>query len=143
MSWLRSSSIPFAAILIGSFATGCSEELGPRSIPTSHVDGSVTVAGLPVRSGWIEFIPSEGTVGNMRVARIGPDGSYSVDRVAVGTVAIGLTNVVVPPNSGGLSQAYATRFNGFQTPIRKQIAPGSVTRINVDLADEWLALQIH
>ncbi len=124
-----------------SLLAGCSEELGPEVMPTTRVQGSVTVAGRPVTSGWIEFIPIEGTVGNMRSARIGRDGSFRVDRVAVGKLAVGVANV--PPRAVMTSFGPVSLglFNGMRTPIRRTIPGGSVTRVDLDLAEEAQAYQ--
>ncbi len=64
-------------LLLGLLAPGCSEELGPERFPTTRVAGIVVEGGRPVAGGWIEVIPTDGTVGNIRSARIGTDGSSS------------------------------------------------------------------
>ncbi len=68
-------------------ACGCSEELGPERFATAKVRGMVTVGKSPVSGGWIAFDPVEGTRGNLRIARIRPDGSFEADRVPVGRVS--------------------------------------------------------
>src|SRR5215212_6208285 len=69
---------------------GCGEELGPEPMPTARVAGRVRIGDRPVRGGWVEFMPVEGTVGRLRSAPLGPDGRFADDRVAVGTNAIRL-----------------------------------------------------
>lgn len=59
----------FAAVSLLAVAGGCSENL-----PTVH--GLVTIDGKPVPEGMISFQPVGG--GAIAVARISPDGSYSV-----------------------------------------------------------------
>src|SRR5947209_4945853 len=79
-----------SALLIGAalLPVGCSEELGPVPMPVARVHGVVTEGHRPVAGGWIEFMPVDGTVGNLRSARLEPDGSFAADRVAVGVNAI-------------------------------------------------------
>ena len=73
--------------------SGCGEEIGPERFETSRVMGVIQVAGRPVPGGMIEIIPIDGTVGNIRSGPIGIDGSFQLDRVAVGKVAIGLSQL--------------------------------------------------
>ena len=70
----------------------------------------------PVSGGWIEFFPVEGTVGNLRSARVRADGSFEADGVAVGENLIRLVNA--PVELSGATQL----FGSFQSPIRRVIA---------------------
>ncbi len=119
-------------IMIASCAApvaGCREELGPEQFRTTSVSGVVRDGGRPVTGGWIEFQPVEGTVGNLRSAPIGPDGSFVADRVAVGTVAIG----VVGAPLGGLP---AEVFRELAHPIRRKIPAGPSAPLEIDLLEE-------
>ncbi len=49
----------------------------------------------PVRGGWIEFLPTDGTVGVNRSAPIGKDGRFEAVGVAVGVNRIGLSGITV------------------------------------------------
>jgi hypothetical protein len=136
-----SASLGLLACLAFSMASGCSEELGPERPSTARVEGTITVGGRPVTSGWIEFIPVEGTEGNLRTARISSDGSFSADRVPVGRVAVAFTNLRIPPIPTTLGPVDARSFRFFNTPIRKSIRSGPKTSLDLDLAAEAYALQ--
>jgi hypothetical protein len=121
--------------VVGLLLAGCSEELGPEAMPTARVEGVVRVAGEPVRAGWVEFPPVEGTVGNLRSARIGPEGRFAVDGVAVGEVAVGFVNLTTPPIRSASGPVNLSMFNGGQSPIRRRIRAGT-NNLVLDLAEE-------
>src|SRR5213082_863800 len=100
---------------LGLFSAGCSEELGPVPLRVARVQGVVREGGRPVSGGWIEFFPVDGTVGNLRSARLHPDGSFEVDRVAVGTNLIRLVNAPI-----GLPEL-SRLFSSYHSPIRRVI----------------------
>src|SRR4051812_41549918 len=102
-------------VLLALGASGCGEELGPERFPTTRVSGSLTEGGRPLSSGWIEFIPVEGTVGNLRSGWIQPDGSFNVDGVAIGENAVRLVFAGIRIRGGD------QLFGQFGTPIRKRI----------------------
>ena len=77
---------------IALFLVGCARTLGPVPMPMARVRGVVHDGNGPVSGGWIEFMPVDGTVGNLRSARLGPDGSFDAEGVPVGEVAIRLVN---------------------------------------------------
>jgi len=113
-------------------AAGCEEELGPVAFPTTRVVGVVRVGGRPVERGWIEFTPIEGTVGNLRSSPLARDGTFEATGVAVGKHVVSLV---------GLPKAVNDRFGpAFQAtakhPILRTIAPGDVTRLEIDLLEE-------
>jgi hypothetical protein len=108
----------------------CSEELGPARMAVARVKGVVREGSQPVSSGWIEFYPVQGTVGNLRSARLRPDGSFEAERVPVGTNLIRLVNV--PLSSAGAKQV----FGAYTSPIRRVISAQSTETIVVDLVDE-------
>lgn len=112
----------FAAI-VGSalLSGGCSEELHPVDMPVTRVRGVVTTGGRPVSGGWIEFIPADGAIGNLRSARIGPDGTFDADRVAVGTNAIRVVDAAIEPTS----QIVPLARVGWAVPVREEGAPKS------------------
>jgi hypothetical protein len=108
---------------------GCREELGPERFQTTRVAGVVREGGRPVTGGWIEFVPAEGTVGNLRSAPIGPDGSFAADRVAVGTVAIGVVGAPLGPVTTPV-------FRELVHPIRRTIPAGPSAPLEIDLLQE-------
>ncbi len=122
-------------LLLGLLAPGCSEELGPERFPTTRVAGFVVEGGRPVGGGWIEFIPSRGTVGNMRSARIGRDGSFQTDRVAIGENVIRLVNAPIKTPGG------AALFGKFNTPVRRRIPREPDGPLTIDLLDEAVRYQ--
>lgn len=89
--------LPALALL----ATSCSEELGPEPMRTSHVRGIVRNGNRPIVRGWIEFHPFPGTVGNLRVAQIGPDGSFDATEVAIGRNVIDVVHASSEPKGSG------------------------------------------
>ena len=122
-----------AAFVLASLATGCSEELGPERFETTSVSGKVVATGGPITEGWVEFLPVEGTVGNLRTARIARDGSFQADKVPVGKVAIGLAHVpdrTIQTFAGGIS---ARIFSFHSTPIRRTIIPAPTPPLVIDL----------
>jgi hypothetical protein len=88
-----------------------------------------------VGGGWIEFIPADGTVGNMRSARIGRDGSFQSDRVAIGQNVIRLVNAPIKTPGG------AALFRRFDTPVRRRIPPEPDGPLTIDLLDEAVRYQ--
>jgi hypothetical protein len=110
---------------------GCREELGPESLPTTRVSGIVVEGGKPVGGGWIEFIPVEGTVGNLRSAPIHPDGTFETDGVAVGRNLVGFAHAPI-------RLANPRRFSPFASPIRRDVPPGPSTRLTIDLVEETM-----
>ncbi len=137
---IRLSPVPVLFLFLFLFlllllAPGCSEELGPERFPTTRVAGIVVEGGKPVGGGWIEFIPTEGTVGNIRSARIGKDGSFQSDRVAIGENVIRLVNAPIKTPGG------ATLFGQFTTPVRRRIPPEPAGPLTIDLLDEAVRYQ--
>ncbi len=117
-------------------SSGCSEELGPERFTTTRVEGTVRLAGRPVAPGWVEFLPAEGTPGNLRSAPIREDGSFAIDGVPVGRVAIALAGVHGPPIPTSLGPVDLGEFRFFQTPIHRLIPAGAKSRVDLDLAAE-------
>ena len=64
----------------------------------------------------------DGTVGNLRSARIQPDGSFEADAVAVGENALRLVNAPIRMPGGD------QLFGQFTTPIRGAFRPSRADR---------------
>lgn len=122
-----------AALLFLSCA-GCGEELGRDPSVTTRVAGTVRIGPKPITGGWVEFSPFDGAVGPLRSAPIGPDGSYAIDGVAVGTNAVAIIGAPLP-------ESYRWRFNSLASPIRLEIRRGDPARVDVDLMQEYLRWQ--
>lgn len=122
--------------LVAMTAAGCAEELGPEAFATARVAGTVRVAGGAVTSGWIEFLPSVGTRGDIRSAPIRRDGSFATDGVPVGEVAVRLVGVYGPPIPTPFGAVKLDAFRSFQTPIRASVPAGGLPHLDVDLAVE-------
>ncbi len=115
--------------------SGCSEELGPETMPVAQVNGSVTENGRALAQGWVEFFPVDGTIGNLRSSRIHPDGSFQADGVAVGRNLVRLVNADI--KTPGLSRV----FSSYQSPIRRIIAAEPSGPITIDLVTEAIQIQ--
>jgi hypothetical protein len=121
-----------ALAALAGLALGCGEELGPEPMPTARAAGRVRVGDRPVRGGWVEFLPVDGTVGLLRSAPVNPDGTFADDRVAVGTVAIRLVDPTAEaPLPGGrlFQQGYL---------IRRSIPPRGTDALDIDLRHELI-----
>jgi hypothetical protein len=115
---------------IGLLMVGCSEELGSVPMRVTRVRGVVREGNHPVSRGWIEFVPVEGTVGNLRSARIHPDGSFETDRVPVGKNLVRLINAPIEPPGA------ARLFSSFLSPIRRVIPEEPTAPLTIDLVEE-------
>ncbi len=125
-------ALVMASVLL---APGCSRVLGPVPKPVAEVRGQIHEGGSPISGGWIEFMPSGGTIGNLRSARVGADGRFEADRVAVGENAIRVVNAHVDatPYLGIVGQTVS--------PIRRVIRPDDRAPLSIDVRDE--ALRFH
>ncbi len=99
-----------------------------------RVTGVVRVGDRPVDGGWIEFIPVDGTIGNIRTAPLAPDGSFEATRVAVGTNIVGLAHAPITLPGGHL-------FETFRSPLRRDIPAGMSTHLSIDLLAEFFRVQ--
>ncbi len=124
---------PAVALLF--LVTGCGKTFGPESFKTTRVIGTIHAGTKTYDGGWIEFVPTEGTVGVMRSGRIHADGTFEVDRVALGTNSVGIFGANFP-------REYSSVFNTLATPIRRKITDSSTTTLDVDLMVEWARYQI-
>jgi hypothetical protein len=134
----RHPGLPWLYILLAPLnlpAAGCSEELGPEHFPTTRVTGTLVEGGRPIAGGWIEFIPTDGAVGNIRSARISKEGGFEADRVAIGENVIRLVNAPITIPGG------ATLFGQFATPVRRKIPPQPDGLLKIDLLEEAVRYQ--
>ncbi len=119
----------FVACLL---VNGCRDVIGPEQMATTTVSGRVHVSGKPFTQGWIEFMPVDGTVGRLRSAAIGPDGSFSAQKVAVGTVGIHLAGPRPPSSGDDLTDRYLMQLRrGY--PSRVQIKSDRNPPLDLDL----------
>lgn len=119
-------------VLITLAGHGCREELGPEHFATTSVSGLVVEEKEPVRGGWIEFIPIDGTLGDLRSARIGADGSFRADKVPIGLCAIRIVNAQIH------TRGAAELFRQPNSPIRRVIAVDSREPLKLDLIEEMV-----
>ncbi len=124
-----------AIAVLGLAMMGCGDELGPVPMRVTHIRGVVREGTHPLSGGWVEFFPVDGTVGNLRSARLQPDGSFEADGVAVGENLIRLVNA--PIRSPGAAQL----FGAYSSPIRRVISDSSPTPLDVDLVQEAIRHQ--
>ena len=120
---------------LGLWLTGCSEELHPVPIRSSIVKGVVREGRRPVSAGWVEFYPVNGTVGNLRSARLHSDGSFEVTGVAIGENLIRLENARID------SPAAAQLFRSYGSPIRRVVTDQPLAPLDIDLAEEAIRYQ--
>jgi len=124
--WLRPVALAGLALAL----SGCANALGPERMPVTRVKGRVTEGGRPVRGGWIEFFPVDGTVGNLRSARLNADGTFEADHVAVGLNLIRLVNTDLKhPDAARL-------FGAYTSPIRRTIPERPGDPLAIELVDE-------
>lgn len=137
MKPIATSRRPVALALLAGVATisGCSEELGPVPMPVARVKGVAKEGDRPLSGGWIEFTPTDGTIGNLRSARLRPDGSFEADGVAVGTNAIRFVNARIE------AVPYRRIFTASFSPIRRVINAGVVNSITIRLDEEAIRFQ--
>lgn len=133
---MRQRVLSFVVPSIASLGllAGCSEEFGAEHFKTTRVVGKVRIGSNPVRGGFIEFLPTDGTTGLMRSGPIQPDGSFVVDRVPVGTNAIGLYG-------GKLPRVLSQHFGSLGTTIRRTGASDSSPPLDIDLLEEEILYQ--
>jgi hypothetical protein len=124
--------IAAAAAALGAF--GCRDELGPERFPTATVSGVVLKSGEPIPGGWVEFLPTDGTAGHLRTARIEPDGTFRADGVAVGPNVVHLVDAPgLPPGGAAVLSNTAA--------IRREVAAGSNAPMRIDAIEELLRYQ--
>jgi hypothetical protein len=126
---------PFLLLWMSFVASGCSEEIGPERLPVARINGVVREGSRPIAGGWIEFIPVDGTVGNLCSAKLGADGSFDADKVAIGVNLIRLVNA--PLSTPGAIKLVGT----YQSPIRREIAARPTIPLSIDVVDELIRYQ--
>jgi hypothetical protein len=131
-STLRILVLVLVLILTTLAGTSCHEELGPEHFPVTSLSGVVVEGQDPVQGGWIEFIPIDGTLGDVRSASIGADGSFQADKVPIGLCAIRLVNARI------LAPGAALVFGRLNSPIRRVIPAGSREPMKIDLIEEMV-----
>lgn len=126
--------IRFLGLLaLAYLAAGCGEELGPEQMRSSHVRGTVRYGDRILVRGWVEFHPFPGTVGNLRVAQIGPDGSFDAPGVAIGRNVIEVVHASSEPQGSGPG----VRYRGFL----REIPDNAENTLDLDLFEEGLRTQ--
>ena len=130
--WLVGLAPVFLLPLVGF---GCDSALGPERFRTVKVSGRIVEGRDPVKGGWIEFIPVDGTIGNQRSARIQADGWFEADKVAIGENALRLVNA--PIHLPGGTQL----FGAFTTPVRRVISEHQAAPLKIDLIEEAVRYQ--
>jgi hypothetical protein len=99
------------------------EEVGPEEpARTTRVAGRVSFRRRPVGSGWLQFIPIDGTVGKLRSASLRHDGTFRVESVPIGKVAVVLT---LPELERRTLRVGDKRFGG-SSSTRSRVALSSV-----------------
>jgi hypothetical protein len=133
LSWFRSITLASLALV----TAGCSEELGPERMVVTRVKGLVRTGRSPVKRGWIEFVPVEGTVGKLCSAKIHDDGSFDAAHVPVGI------NLIRLPNASLGSVAADQLFGSYHSPIRRVIPARPTDPIVVDIFEETIRYKTH
>ena len=134
MSWQSVRHLWLAALCL-SFCAGCSEELGSAPMPTTRVTGFIHEGQRPIRSGWVEFLPIDGTVGLTRSAPIRPDGTFSAEGVPVGEVVVGINGADIRVRDG------RRIFDSLGSPIRRRVAAKSSALLDIDVFQEYAEYQ--
>ncbi len=124
----------WAALVVVPWLAGCGRAFGPEPMRTATISGRVLIDGKPLTRGWLEMMPADGTIGLLRSAPIGRDGSFRIDRVPVGTVAIRFAGPPIPGT--GLPRIDRFLFEIRRSPlIRRTIGPEGGP-MNLDILDE-------
>jgi hypothetical protein len=130
----RSGLSTLAILPVLALVAGCADALGPEPMETTRVTGRIRYGTDPVRGGWVEFMPIQGTIGLMRSAPIRPDGTFSAEKVPVGEVAVGINAAPIPQRR---------LFDSLGTQILRRIPPGRSSTVEIDLLDELAAAQLR
>jgi hypothetical protein len=121
--------------LLALHLAGCAEELGPETMPTEEVVGTVRFRGRPVGPGFVEFAPMGGTVGVISSARLHPDGTFHARAVPVGKVGIRLAGVRLP-ETGDSTLNRALFLMTQVSLIHRRIDAAGTGRLNIELGVE-------
>jgi hypothetical protein len=106
-------------------------------MPVTRVQGIVREGRRPISGGWIEFLPVDGTVGNLRSARIRSDGKFDADGVAIGPNAIRLINAPIE------TPADRQIFSSNISPIRRKIEADASAPLEIDLVEEAIRFRVQ
>lgn len=133
---MRTARRPLAGFLLATvlLAPGCAEEWGPEPIPTTTATGRVRIGSRPLRDAWVEFLPTGGTLGRLRSAQVGPDGTFRATELPVGDVVIRLV-LARPDEIADPSLRQFFRRYGQSYFIRRTLGPGP-NRLDIDLPAE-------
>jgi hypothetical protein len=102
---------------------------------TTSISGQVRLRGIPVRAGWLEIMPIDGTVGLLRTARLDTDGTFQATRVPVGRVAIRVIGI----ETRRVGDPIVDRFLAFAEQaylIRRDILADHPAEVDIDLGLE-------
>jgi hypothetical protein len=128
----RRAGLGLAAVLLAS--CGCADELGPERFRTTAITGTLTLGGRGLGPGWLEILPTDGTTGHLRSARVERDGTFRADGVPVGEVAMRM--VGFPPVGTGLATTDRFLRDVRQVyAIRRKIGPAG-GRLAIELTEE-------
>lgn len=137
MAGIWKSTLTLLPMLSLSF--GCAEELGPEPMSTASVSGTIRFRGQPVGPGWVEFAPTDGTVGLISSARLDADGTFSARRVPVGMVGLRLAGMRMPDmGNPSLNRALFLMTQG--NLIHRRVEASRSNSLDVDLAVEAVDL---
>jgi hypothetical protein len=126
------------ALLMVIFA-GCADELGPETMSTEAVSGTIRFRGRPVGPGYVEFAPVGGTVGLVTSARLKPDGTFHARAVPIGVVGIRVAGVRLP-ETGDPTLDRALFLMTQVSLIHRRIEAAGTDRLNIDLGVEAVQL---
>jgi hypothetical protein len=132
VAWLCSIS----AALLPLCLSGCSHVFGPEQMTVTRVTGSVKNNGAPIKRGWIEFVPIDGTVGKICSGKIRADGSFEVAHVPVGMNLIRLANV--PLGSAVAEQL----FGSYHSPIRRVVREHATEPVVIEVLEERIRYRL-
>lgn len=133
LAW-TSCLIPLAVLC------GCSGALGPTPMPTTRLSGHVLLDGKPVGPMWLEMLPADGTVGRLRSAPVKADGSFTVDGVPVGRVAIRLAGRPFPPSGDPRLDSFLRTARRLPV-IRLETPAGENRPVVIKLRDQMIAFE--
>jgi hypothetical protein len=124
--------------LMASLA-GCSDALDAEAFPTTVFRGHLRLDGRGIGPGWLEILPYGGTLGVLRSAPLTADGSFEVDGVPVGKVAIRLAGRPLP----GRGDPFIDRFlfKARREPVIRLTTVADSSPIEIDLREQKLAFE--
>lgn len=123
-----------ALALLG--AAGCKEMLKDGDPPAVVVQGSIRAGTIPIGGGWIEFWPTEGTVGPLRSSPIAGDGSFAPVALTPGRRLVRLVRSSPAGPLPLIHQALFERSQRLDSPLRAAIPEAASFRLDIDLATQ-------